>query len=427
MAEAPGRGAAEAAVPDVVAPPPRHPRFPLTVGLRGVPALAILIGHAWFFNGGFGGFTESIPNRAMVRMDGLVALFFLLSGFLLYRPMIAHRSGGPAAPRVADYAKRRFLRLYPAYWVVLTVLAIYPGLYGVFSGDWWAFYTLTDFLDVDNLHGSCPIDQRFYCGLPQSWTLGVDLSFYIALPFYAAFAALIVRGRETRSWMRIELALLAVLAAASVVLGGAASLREEDWFRFTLLGHFYWFAIGLALAVISVAYSGSKPPRVLRVAAARPELCWAGGFAIYLVTLFSFYPAPFPVAPFTDLEYAELNLLQGVAAGLFFLPAVFGNPNRGVPARILGHPVLMWVGLISYGILLWHVTVAVSLGVVGADTGFWTVLLLGSALTIPLAAASYYVVERPLMTFKYRSFREALRRRRSPGEQQPVPDSGSSG
>ena len=90
----PGMEAPPAAVPDVVAPPPRHPRFPLTVGLRGVPAVAIIIGHAWFFTGGFGGFTESLPNRAMVRMDGLVALFFLLSAFLLYRPFIAHRDRG---------------------------------------------------------------------------------------------------------------------------------------------------------------------------------------------------------------------------------------------------------------------------------------------------------------------------------------------
>jgi peptidoglycan/LPS O-acetylase OafA/YrhL len=80
-------------VPDVVAPPPHHPRFPLTVGMRGIPAIAIIVGHAWFFTGGFGGFTESLPNRAMVRMDGLVALFFLLSAFLLYRPMIAVRGG----------------------------------------------------------------------------------------------------------------------------------------------------------------------------------------------------------------------------------------------------------------------------------------------------------------------------------------------
>jgi peptidoglycan/LPS O-acetylase OafA/YrhL len=424
---APGPDLTGAAVPDVVAPPPRHPRFPLTVALRGVPAIAILIGHSWLFVGGFGGFTESIPNRAMVRMDGLVALFFLLSAFLLYRPMIAHRAGGPGAPRVVDYARRRFLRLYPAYWVVLTVLAIYPGLYGVWGEHWWAFYSLTDFLDIDKLHGTCPADDRFYCGLPQSWTLGVDLSFYVALPFYAALTALIARGRDLRTWMRAELALLAGLAALSLLLGGAPTdLREQDWYSFTLLGHFYWFALGLAIAVISVAYRPNELPRALGFAAARPELCWIGGTAIYLITLFVYTPVPFPVAPFTSLEYASLNLIQGLGAGLLFLPAVFGNPNRGVPARILGHPLLMWFGVISYGILLWHVTVVVLLGVGGADADYWTVLIVGSLITIPLAAASYYLVERPLMKLKYRPLREVLRRGPRGGVA-PAPDPGRPG
>lgn len=410
----------------MVAPPPHHPRFPLTVGLRGVPALAILIGHSWLFVGGFGGFTDSLPNRMMVRMDGMVALFFLLSAFLLYRPMIAHRTGGPAAPRVADYARRRFLRLYPAYWVVLTVLAIYPGLYGVWGEHWWAFYSLTDFFAIDNLHSTCPDQERFFCGLPQSWTLGVDLSFYIALPFYAALAALLARGRETRSWMRAELALLAVLAALSLLLGSAPfNLRDEDWFKFSLLGNFYWFALGLAIAVASVAYRPDRLPWLLRFAAARPGLCWAGGAAIYVLTLFTFEPVPFPVAPFTDAQYVVLNLLQGIGVGILFLPAVFGNPNRGVPARILGHPLLMWFGVISYGILLWHVTVVVLLGVGGADAGFWTVLIAGSMLTIPLAAASYYLVERPMMKLKYRSLREVLGGRSGRGGE-PIADPGRS-
>ena len=54
-----GPGAGGESVPDIVAPPPLHPRFPLTVGMRGIPALAIIVGHAWFFTGGFGGFTEA--------------------------------------------------------------------------------------------------------------------------------------------------------------------------------------------------------------------------------------------------------------------------------------------------------------------------------------------------------------------------------
>ena len=411
----PGSTSAGGEVPDVVAPPPHHPRFPLTVGLRGVPAVAIIIGHAWFFSGGFGGFTESVPNRAMVRMDGLVALFFLLSAFLLYRPFIAHRTRGPAPPRVADYGKRRFLRLYPAYWVALTVLAIVPGLYGVFSENWWAFYSLIDFFDL-RLHEVCPPSEEFRCGLPQSWTLGVDLTFYILLPAYAALIAVLARGRDPRRWMGIELVLLAVLGAASLILGGPPfSLREHDWFIYTALGHFFWFALGLGIAVVSVTYweRGQEGlPRVLRAAASRPELCWAAAAVIYVITVFSFYPAPFIIAPFIDsFTYLELNLIQGVAAVLLFLPAVFGNPNRGLPARILGHPLLMWIGLISYGLLLWNTTFAANLGDPGAGEGYWAVLAGGTLLAVPLAARSYYVVERPLMKLKYRPLREVLRER----------------
>jgi peptidoglycan/LPS O-acetylase OafA/YrhL len=351
-------------------------------------------------------------------MDGLVALFFLLSAFLLYRPMIAHRTGGPAAPRVADYARRRFIRLYPAYWVALTGFAIFAGIYGVFSPHWWAFYSLTDFLDL-GLHDVCPANKEFLCGLPQSWTLGVDMSFYVLLPFYAALTALLARGRNPHAWVRAELALLALLGAASLLLGGPPfSLRSHDWYRFSALGHFYWFALGLALAIVSVSDWRTGLSRALRAAASRPAVCWASAAAIYLFTVLAFYPAPFIIAPFRDgFEYTELNLIQGVAAVLLFIPAVFGNPNRGIPARILGHPVLMWIGLISYGLLLWNVTIAVLLGFPGADESYWTVLIGGTLVTVPLAILSYYVVERPLMKLKYRHLRDVLRgpaRRRDP-------------
>jgi peptidoglycan/LPS O-acetylase OafA/YrhL len=390
-------------VPDVVAPPPLHPRFPLTVGMRGIPAIAIIVGHAWFFTGGFGGFTESLPNRLMVRMDGLVALFFLLSAFLLYRPMIAHRTGGPAAPRVADYARRRVIRLYPAYWVALTGFAIFVGLSGVFSHNWWAFYSLTDFFDL-GLHDVCAPNQEFLCGLPQSWTLGVDMSFYVLLPFYAALTGLLARRLAPGRWVRIELGLVAALGLASLFLGGPPfGLRDQDWFRFSALGHFYWFSLGLGLAIVSVLDWKRGLPRAVRAMAARPLLCWGAAAVIYGITVLAYYPAPFIIAPFRDgLEYDTLNLLQGMAAVLLFVPGVFGNPNRGLPNRLLGHPVLMWIGLISYGLLLWNVTFAVLLGYPVADEGYWTVLIGGTIATLPLAALSYYVVERPLMKFKYR-------------------------
>ena len=412
----------DTADPDVIAPPPHHPRFPLTVGLRGVAAIAIIVGHAWFFTGGFGGFTTSLPNRIVVRWDGVVAVFFMLSAFLLYRPMIAHRTGGPTAPRTGDYARRRFLRLYPAYWVALTALAIFPGLFGVFSHNWWAFYTLTDFLDVNHLHSVCPPDEEFRCGLPQSWTLGIDLTFYVALPFLAAATGLIARLRA-QSWVAWELGLLATVAVASLLLGGSPfDLRDQAWFRYSFAGYFYWFALGMGLAVISVVYTQrSRQPWALRLVAEKPALCWLGGFGVYLVSVLAFSDAPFVFA-FNSSEYLALNLLQGVGATLFFLPAVFANPNRGLPARVLGHPFLMWTGLISYGLLLWHGTVAVMLGsLFGSGEGYWTVLIAEVVIAVPLAMLSYYFVERPLMKFKYRPLSEVLRSRKrepaaGPGE-----------
>src|SRR5215207_9192765 len=147
-----------APVPDVVAPPPRHPRFPLSDGARAFAVIAVMVCHVWLFTGGFGGFTGSLPNRLVVRLDGAIAIFFFLSGFLLYRPMIAHRAGGPGSPSVGAYAWRRFLR--------------------VFTDKWYLFYSLGFYLDYANASQACAGDPGFRCGLPQSWTLTVEMTFY---------------------------------------------------------------------------------------------------------------------------------------------------------------------------------------------------------------------------------------------------------
>jgi peptidoglycan/LPS O-acetylase OafA/YrhL len=208
------------------------------------------------------------------------------------------------------------------------------------------------------------------------------------------------------------LVLLAGLAATSIVLGGPPlHLRNQDWFRYSFLGYFYWFALGLAIAVVSVAYPRRDDhPRVLRLIASRPGMCWAGAFAIYIVTVLAFSTAPF-VFEFKSSEYVLLILLQGVCATLVFLPAVFANPNRGLPARVVGHPVLMWFGLISYGLLLWHGTIAISFGSLGGGGGYWTVLIAEFVIAVPLAVLSYYFIERPLMKLKATSLRDVVRAR----------------
>lgn len=403
---------AREAVPDVVAPPPLHPRFPLSDGVRGIASTMIIAVHVWIFTGGFGGFASTLPNRLMVRLDALIPAFFLLSAFLLYRPMIAHRTGGPPSPRVLDYGKRRFLRIYPAYWLALTALAIVPGLAGVFSGHWAAFYSLADYLHPAWTASVCTPTQDFVCGLSQSWTLTTEMTFYIVLPVYAALTAWIAKRCTVRTWVRAELALLAALSVISVTLGSAPlSLRNHPWFWFTFGGHFLWFAVGLAFAVISVNVHGrTNRPQLLRTAANHPGLCWLGALLVYLVTVLTLPVVPFGAGPITTPQFIETYVLQAVIAVLLIVPVVFSNPNRGVPAKVLGNPMACWLGLVSLGLYLWHLTIAYDLGIGGANEDFGTVLALTLLLTIPLAALSYYLVERPLMRFKYESVRGAFRR-----------------
>jgi peptidoglycan/LPS O-acetylase OafA/YrhL len=391
----------------VVAPPPRHPRFPLSDGVRGIAAIGVLVVHSWLFAGGSGA-SISLADRMVVRIDTMVPVFFLLSAFLLYRPMVAYRGGGPEAPRARDFAKRRFLRIYPAYWVALTVLAIIPGLTGVFSDKWWTFYSLTEYLHPVTESGVCE-GQGYRCGLLQSWTLTVEMTFYVMLPIFAALTARLAR-RAGRSWLRVELILILFLAVVSLALNLLPlGLREQTWFAYSFAAHFDWLGTGLALAAASAYYGRRdvKLPSPLRLAASNPGACWAGAVALYFLTVVLFRPVPFTVAQFTDLEFFGIHLLQCGIAILFVLPVVFGNPNRGAPRRILANRFLLWLGLVSYGLYLWQVTIGIDLGFGSANEGFAVVLAGTVAIALPLAAASYYLIERPLMRWKYRPFRKA--------------------
>ncbi len=410
----PVRERARAEAPDVHAPPPRHPIFPHAEGVRGLAAIAVLIVHSWLFSGGFGGTLDTLPNRAAIRLDSMVVVFFLLSAFLLYRPMIAHRSGGPAAPPVSDFARRRFLRIYPPYWVALTGLALFPGLVGVFSGDWWAFYSLADYLDPHVDSPACA-DEGYNCGLLQSWSLTVEVSFYLMLPLFAALTGLL--ARNARRWLRAELIVLAAAGALTLALGaGPLNLRDEAWFQFSLLGHLDWLGLGMAMAALSVVYGRRERdvPRLLAMIGSRPGACWIAAFAVYVVTIFALPPVPFTVAPLTPAQFIGIHLAQCAIAGLVLAPVAFGNPNLGLPRRILATPWLAWVGLVSYGLYLYQVTIGIHLGFGGAHSGFATVLVGTVLLSVPLAAISFYFIERPLMRFRPRPLGELLRRRSLP-------------
>jgi peptidoglycan/LPS O-acetylase OafA/YrhL len=385
--------AAASSGPPVVAPPPGHPRFPLMDSLRAIAALGVLFGHV-------GGISRVSQDKAygawVANLTVGVCLFFVLSGFLLYRPFVNGQFGGAPRPRVWDYARRRVLRIIPAYWVALTLLALYPGLEVVHGPDWWRFY------------GLLQIYTPLYtlAGISVAWSLCIEASFYVALPFFALGVGRLTRHLSRPVQVCLQLGLLAVLSVASVAL---RARNEDVVLANSLPTYFFWFALGMALAVLSAAWhEDPRAPRVVRLVAERPGTCWAIALVVYVALGAAMSSAP----NHTGLSHEQAivqHVLRGGVAFFLVLPAVFGDNAGGWPRRVLSWRVLAWLGLISYGIYLWHLSVAQQL-FRELHLGAWPLLVGTIALSTAIAAASYYVVERPILRFK--DWRP--RRRRAP-------------
>ena len=94
-------------------------------GLRAIAASSILVYHVWIYSSPGGRVDAGYLGRfALPHLPAGVTLFFALSGYLLYRPVAASVLATGRVPNVRNYLRNRALRILPAYWVVLTAVAV---------------------------------------------------------------------------------------------------------------------------------------------------------------------------------------------------------------------------------------------------------------------------------------------------------------
>ena len=388
--------------------PPRA-WFPCFDGLRAIAATCVVVFHTGFSSGY--AFRSGL-GETLARGDIGVAIFFLISGFLLYRPFVRARLQSSPGLALRPYFRRRLLRILPAYWVALTFLAFVveaEDVTGVRGADALAFYGLVQIY----------VPGLALQGIGQAWSIATELSFYVFLPLWALLLRQ-GRPRDPQRQLRTELLAVGGLYAFSVLF---RIVVHNVWPDHTEVA--FWlpatadlFALGMGLAVVSSWLElHGREPSALRWPwfATASWLAAASSFWLVDVAL------GIGLYPFVGISFTEdliRQALYGLTAFFLLLPAVFGPQDRGRVRWFLRSRVVAFVGLVSYGLYLWHPWVTSRIyewtdATVGPDAqlrlpsgrtlDFWLVLAATMVLGVAVAAVSYVVAERPFLSLKRRA------------------------
>lgn len=350
--------------------------------IRGLAAFAVLLFH-WeqFFPAGGIWLQQFVLAESLIDPTVYIGfgwlgvpLFFILSGWLLGGQVIQARMSFRYLGR---FWGRRFLRIYPAVWaeliVLLLIASLIPGLVGQASYD----TLLLQFLLWLNLPPfmATPLNLVW-------WTLPVELSFYLLLPFIGWLARkvswqvlLFVSLVITMSW-RYWIFSTAAVDNYLVVLPVLDSL----------VGTLFTFMLGFSLNFLPLNFEERRQK-------------W--GLIMGLIFLLALIHWQIQL----DAVYWTGHWILVVWPPMVALAIAVVVFHLRHPMPLMGwlsSPVLVWLGHVSFGVYLWHFQVMRAMALLFPE--YWSTpsasvlaLVIATPATLFLASLSYYLVERPLM------------------------------
>ncbi|OLT36142.1 acetyltransferase [Rhodococcus sp. CUA-806] len=419
MTATPDSTAAAAAAPPMSAASKRPARILGLDGPRGFACLCVLAVHV----GGHNSPATVATYKLGLLGQGLI-FFFALSGFLIFLPMVRRLFAGKPMPDNKSYAVHRVLRVFPAYIVIFLIAnfvmrAVFVENAAVaeehFTDAGLGMLTdpLTLLANITLVHSYIP--SMLQTGINPSWSLTLELMFYIALPLLAAIAFYLRKRTDIAAPLLAMIPVIVmfvigvvgkIYTASRVGPSGITEPMLLDWGpnEVAVLSRSFLsladnFTFGMFAAVIFVAIDNG----VLKGWIAKKMRWWT-------------FAAMLPVAAISlkliddNSRWQSTFVSLGSALLILFIIAPLARGETSKVAEWADWAPLKYIGMISLSVYLWHYPVLIMVGRFGWMAGdsptsmLWNFLVV-TVVSVALGTVTYRLVEKPalLLARKYKS------------------------
>jgi peptidoglycan/LPS O-acetylase OafA/YrhL len=339
-------------------------------GLRAIAILTVLAFHVGAF-----------AKQTTLRGGFLgVQIFFVISGFLITALLVEEWDRNGRISLRFFYA-RRALRLFPALFAAIGVAVVYASFAPGAQFDPTAKEALASVFYWDNWFHALNVGDPTI--LLHTWSLSIEEQFYVVWPIVLVLTLGLAAVRS-RLWLLPLAAAVASALGRAIVDLSASHVNNRLYFGTDTRADA--LLIGCMLALL---WARGLPRGAGRL------LAWlALPAAAGLAVLMWFEEVP-------DRSLYVIGLFGcSLASGIVIANVVTGRPP--IVGRTLSHPLLVFVGKISYGLYLWHY---IAFWIVRDHTAGWSQwarVPLELGLAFAVAVASYYLLELPIVRKKAR-------------------------
>jgi len=331
-------------------------------GLRAIAVLSVLVYHAKF----------TLSSGVLISGGFLgVDIFFVISGYLITKIIVEQIRGDRFS--YLDFYNRRARRILPALFIV--VFASTPFAWHTMLPDQLVEYSQSVIGSLFFSSNFVFLTQDSYTAEPSAlkpflhtWSLGIEEQFYIILPIILLTIVPKNSAKQTLTWVLSGLVL-------SVLFAQGIARHFPDANFFLLTSRAWELLVGSAIALVDLDHKRIRLHRFAGPISALSLITLVG-------SLFAFDES--------TLHPSLLTMIPVLACASLI---TFANAPHTVN-RLLGQPVLVKIGLISYSLYLWHFPLFAFYRLQYGEPSLVAKLAL-CGVSLVLAELSYRWVEKP--------------------------------